>query len=231
MLIKDVQGRYRLGVTFTVICVIVLASFTNIVFVHTVTSSKLTSIKNDIVQKDLLFQTILDIANNKEILKIIQNSESRGSLKKILQPTTTKLLFIKMRFNTFLPPPSFLTKKYLEYAYIMGVKLSKTLRVSTIYSILERFQVDFREIYKEITSAIGKNNELYKKVEQLSDAQCNCEKNVTLAWHFPVICAILSVIWIFLFIIWIFNPYSPLIPLYYIITDIIITLCLPYVVL
>ena len=79
----------------------------------------------------------------------------------------------------------------------MDSRLLKTLDTSKIHSIFERFRVDSQMIQKEIVAVIEKNNELYKKVEQLSDTQCNCEKNVTLSWHFPVICAILSVIWIF----------------------------------
>lgn len=215
-----------IALSIAVACLIVLASFTNVIGVQTIKSSNYTSVKDEIDQKELLFQLILDLANNKEIQKIIQNSEMKGGLERSLQVPGVKLLLINLRmhFRVLLPPP-ILTKKYLEYAYNMGVRLSKTLDESKIHSILKRFQVNSQGMHKEIAAVIEKNSELNKKIEQLSDAQCDCEKNTTRFWHFPVLCAILVVILWFLIGIIVNKPFSPFIIALYTILQVLIIFC------
>jgi hypothetical protein len=89
-----------------------------------------------------LLETILDIANNKEIQDILQKSEIRGS---------------PIRFQ----------------------------------QLLGRLQ-------KEIIGVIEKNDALNERFKQLSDLPCDCEKdnNIT-SWSFPVICLLLSPLFIF----------------------------------
>ena len=67
--------NHLIGLSIIIACLFVLASFSNVVGVQTVTSSTQKTIKDDKEQKDLLFQIILKIANNIEIQKIILKSQ------------------------------------------------------------------------------------------------------------------------------------------------------------
>jgi len=167
-----------MAISIAIACLIVLASFTSVVGVQTVALSNNKLITDKIDQKELLFQTILDIANNKEIQKIISTSETRkGGL---LNPSS----------NLAFTPPV-LTKKFLNTAYHIGLILSKTISKSKMQSILERYQVNNREMQKEITATIEKDATLKEEIAQLSSLNCDCEKNSTRIWGFPVICTIL----------------------------------------
>ena len=44
-----------------------------------------------------------------------------------------------------------------------------------------------------------KSNANAKKIEQLSDLPCDCEKNITASWHPPVICASLFMLYMWAF--------------------------------
>ena len=101
-----------------------------------------------------LLETILDIANSKEIQSIIQKSEIKGS---------------PIRFQ----------------------------------QLLGRLQ-------KEIIGAIEKNDVLNGRLKQLSDLPCDCEKDITLSWHFPFTCLTLIFLWGFLFYFAVKYPFSPL---------------------
>jgi len=72
--------NHFIGVNIIVACLFVLASCSNVVGFQTVTLSNQKIIKDEINQKELLFQTILDIVNNKEIQNIIQKYDSERNL-------------------------------------------------------------------------------------------------------------------------------------------------------
>ena len=185
-----------IGVSITVACLIVLASYANVVGVQTVESSNNKVIKDEVDQKELLFQTIIVLANNKDIQNLMQKSEIKENFEKSLKVPGAKLLLIKLRilFIMVLPPPPVLTKNYLDYAYNVGVRRSRNLNEldeSKIHSILESYQVYSEGIQKEITAVIEKNNALNKEIEQLSDLNCNCENDSTANWNFPIICLLL----------------------------------------
>jgi len=140
-------------------------------------------------QKELLFQTIIDIVNNREIQRVLFNSEMRRG--------TEKLFSSGMKFSVF--TPYVLTKKYLNIAYSIGLILSKTLSKSKIDSMLERYQLNNQGLQKEITAVIEKNDGLSRKMEQLSEFHCNfCgNKSGVTYWPFPVICSVLGVVVLF----------------------------------
>jgi len=143
--------------------------------------------ENEISQKDLLFQTILDVANNREIQKIVFSSEMQGGV----------FFNTGMRFSVFIP--QVITKNYLNSAYRIGLILSKTVGVTRMHSILERYQLHNQGMQKEISAVIEKDVTLNNEIKQLSNSKCDCEdiSGVTV-WHFPVICTILAIILFFL---------------------------------
>ncbi|MBP1662665.1 MAG: hypothetical protein H6P94_914, partial [Thermoplasmatales archaeon] len=64
-----------IGVSLCVVVLFVLGSLCNVVGYQTVQTSQQNLIKEKINQRGLLFQTIVDIANNKEIQRIILKSQ------------------------------------------------------------------------------------------------------------------------------------------------------------
>jgi hypothetical protein len=176
-----------IGGSICAVVLLVLASLTNVVGFQTVQSSNQKMITSEIDQKELLFQTIVDIANNKEIQKVILGSEIIG--KRFLDPS--------MRFSVFTPPV--LTEKFLKRMYTMGVILSKTISISKIHTLLEQYQVSNQAVQKEITAVIQKNAKLNGELTQLSELKCDCEnENTTRLWHFPVVCILLTYLALFI---------------------------------
>ena len=52
------------------------------------------------------------------------------------------------------------------------------------------------EIQKEISAVIEKDAILNADVTQLQNSECDCENEKTAEWRFPVICILLSPLWI-----------------------------------
>ncbi|MBN1861924.1 MAG: hypothetical protein JW840_10765, partial [Candidatus Thermoplasmatota archaeon] len=98
--------RPLIGVSLCAVVLLVLGSLSNVVGYQTVQRSQQNLIKERINQRELLFQTIVDIANNKEIQRIILKSQmSRG----IFPPSEIPVI----------------TKNQLRQMYLLGLMLSK----------------------------------------------------------------------------------------------------------
>jgi len=191
------MNKYPLiGVSIIAVVLLVLAALTNVVGYQTVLSSNQKVIKDEVNQKELLFQTILDIANNKEIQKIAFNSEMMR--KEFFNPS--------IRFSVF--TPHVLTKKYLNTAYHIGLILTKTISKSKIHSLLERYQVSYQGIQKEITAVIEKDAKLKNEITQLSNIKCDCENNNTTRWTFYILCTLLFPLIGFIAFIWVLSHYT-----------------------
>lgn len=175
------------------ISVIVLASFTNVIGYQTVRSSNQIITNNDIDQKELLFQTLVDMANNKEIQKVILASEI----------TEESLLEPNMKYSISSFPV--LTEKFLKQAYAIGLMLIKFISKSKIRSLLERYQTINQSVQKKISNVIEKDVTLKGEKIQLLNSKCDCEKDNTDAWNFPILCAILYPIAFFMAMLWYFS--------------------------
>jgi hypothetical protein len=170
--------RKCLAVAISTVSVVllVLGSLSNVVGYQTVQTSQQNLIKERINQRELLFQTIVDIANNKEIQRIILKSQmSRG-----IFPTSE------------IPV---LTKNQIKRMYFLGLILSKVVSKSRIQSMVGKYQFNNQEMQKEISTVIERNTILNAEITQLKGSDCDCEnENSTRIWHFPVICIILSIL-------------------------------------
>jgi len=103
-----VDKKPLIGVSICAVVLLVLGSLSNVVGYQTVQSSNQSVIKERINQRELLFQTIVDIANNKEIQRIILKSQmSRG-------------IFPTSEFPV-------VTKNQLKMMYFLGLILSKVI--------------------------------------------------------------------------------------------------------
>jgi hypothetical protein len=175
-----------IGVSICAVILLILASLSNVVGYQTVQSSNQTVIDNEVNQKEVLFQTILDIVNNKEIKGIIIKSQisKEGFFNRDL------------KFPAFKTPV--LTMKQLKQMYLVGLLLSRTISKSKMHSILERYQVNNQGIQKEITAVIEKDATIKGELTQLSNSKCNCRNNSGVTyWPFPVICSVLGVVVLF----------------------------------
>jgi hypothetical protein len=171
--------RKYLGIGISIIAVILLTltSLSNVVGYQTVQTSQQNLIKERINQRELAFQTICDIANNKEIQRIILKSQmSRG-----IFPTSD------------IPV---LTKNQLKMMYLIGVLLSRFISKTKMQSMIGKYQFDNQEMQKEINAVIEKDTTLKGEIIQLKTSECDCESNKT-AETFPpnpILCAIVTTI-------------------------------------
>jgi hypothetical protein len=145
-------------------------------------------INDAIDQKELLFQTIIDMGNNKEIQKVIQKHE------------ISQVRFFNPSISFFQFTPQVITKASLNHMYFVGLILSKIINKLKIRSIVEHYQVNNQEMQKEITAVIKKDITLHGEMTQLSTFKCDCENENT-SWNFPILCMLLWPIVIFLVVI------------------------------
>jgi len=171
-----------IAVSIVTVVILVLCSFTHIVGYQTVKASNLNQINNRINQKDLLFNTLLDIMNNKEIQKIIINSEINRSG------------IINYNIRNLFIGPNVLTRRDLNIVYRAGFVLSKTLPKSLIHSILDQYQIINKDIQKQITAIIETDTVLKDEISKLSNYQCDCENDIETNPDYWGICLFLFII-------------------------------------
>jgi len=162
---------FVIGISIIAAILLALASLTNVIGYQTVQSSHQQIKKEAINQRELLFQTICDIANNKEIQRIILESKmSRG-------------IFLGSEIPV-------ITKNQLKRMYFIGLLLSKVISKSRIQSMIRTHQLINPDIQQEINAVIEKNAILKEEITQLLNSDCGCEKT---EWGFPIICTTLLV--------------------------------------
>jgi hypothetical protein len=179
-----------IGVSICAVVLLVLGSLSNVVGYQSVQTSQQNIVKDRINQRELLFQTIVDIANNKEIQRIILKSQ----MSKGIFPTSEIPI---------------VTKTHIRQMYFIGLILSKVISKSRIQSMIGKYQFSNQEIQKEISIVIEKDTTLNSEITQLKSSECDCENENTIEWRFPVICILLSPLWIIAVILAITYPGLP----------------------
>jgi hypothetical protein len=170
-----VDKKPLIVVSICAVVLLVLGSLSNVVGYQTVQTTQQNVIKERINQREMLFQTILDMANNKEIQRIILKSQMNGGIF----PTSD----IPM-----------LTKNQFKVMYFIGLLLSKVINTSRMQSILGQYRFNNQDIQKEITTIIEKDTTLKGGITQLQNFECDCENdNLT---DYPIICGILFILFI-----------------------------------
>jgi hypothetical protein len=184
------------GASIIAVVLLVLGSQANVVGYQTVQSS----VKERLNEKDLLFQTICDLANNKEIQKAIL--ESQGKLQ-----------------NPFPSPqlPSFpsITKKQLNLMYFLGVVVFKMMGKARMESLIKAHPINI-VANEKINSIIRNSTELKEEMAQLSILNCpSCSESSN--GQFPILCllllfpfAVLSFLVFYLYPVWLVPLYSAL---------------------
>ena len=165
-----------IGVSICAVVLLVLGSLSNVVGYQTVQISQQNIIKERINQRELLFQTICDIANNKEIQRIILKSQiGRG-------------IFPTSEFPV-------ITKKQLRQMYFVGLILSKVVSKSRMQSMIEKYEFNNQEIQQEITAVIEKDTKLSGEISQLSSLSNQHERlDLSSFLNFVICCVIVSIL-------------------------------------
>jgi hypothetical protein len=186
------MNKYPLiGVSICAVVLLVLTSLTNVVGYQTVQSSNQNIISEEVNQRELLFQTICDIANNKEIQRVILKSQIN-----------------REQFPVSNIPV--LTKDQLKQMYLIGLMLSKFISKSRMQSVFGKYQFDNQEMQKEINAVIEKDTILNREITQLSNSECDCENENTAIWPFPILCTILKGLLVLGMIILVFTFQVPI---------------------
>jgi hypothetical protein len=210
------MNKYPLiGGSILAVVLIILGSLSNVVGFQTVQSSNQKVISTEVDQKELLFQTILDMANNKEIQKIILKSQING--EGLFNPNGRFLIFT----------PQVLTKKELNTAYNICLILLRIFGLAGIHSMINHYREINQGVQKEITAVIEKDATLKGEITQLSNSKCECENKSTIRWNFPVLCNILYPIFIVAEMIWYSHIPPPFDAIIGIIVLILLTILLP----
>ncbi|PNX53945.1 MAG: hypothetical protein BV458_01880 [Thermoplasmata archaeon M9B2D] len=178
--------RPLIVVSLCAVVLLVLGSLSNVVGYNTVQSSNQSVLKERINQRELLFQTICDIANNKEIQRIILKSQiSRGIFPSSEIPV--------------------ITKNRIRQMYFLGMILSKIISKSRIQSMIGEYQFSHQAMKNEISAVIKKDATLNSEVTQLINSDCDCDYEQTSSWGFPIFCSILNVLMIIPLILFVFG--------------------------
>jgi len=169
-------------VSICAVVLLLLGSLSTVVGYQTVQTSQQNLIKERINQKDLLFQTIVDIANNKEIQRIILKFQmGRG-------------IFPTSEFPV-------VTKNQIKMMYFIGLVLSKVISKSRIQSMIQQYQFNNQEMQKEISAVIEKDTIINSEITQLQNSECDCENQSASEWRFPVICFVLMILFYSIYIV------------------------------
>ena len=165
-----------IGISTVSVIILILTSFTNVVGYQSVQSSQQNLINERINQRELLFQTIVDIANNKEIQRIILKSQmSRGIFPQSEIPVVTKNQLRKM--------------------YFIGLILTKIIDKSQLFSLMKQHQkTSSLDLQTQITVIIEKDTTLNGEISQLSNSNCQCENQNTKNQVPLLICGILFIL-------------------------------------
>ena len=202
------ERKPLIEVSICAVVLLILGSLSNVVGYQTVHTTQQSVINERINQRELLFQTIVDMVNDKEIQRIILKSQmSRGIFPEVDIPV--------------------LTKNQLKQISFLGLILSKVISKSKIVSMIGKHHFSNQEMQQGITAAIEKNPSLKREITQLSNSDCECENENTTILYFPVYCIILLCIFgLSLFLFYTFHLGAIIL----IIADFLITLfqCLGY---
>jgi hypothetical protein len=173
-----VDKKPLIGVSICAVVLLVLGSLSTVVGYQSVQSSNQKIINDKVDQKELLFQTILDLANNKEIQRVIFTSQMN-------------LHYFTSGMKTLPINTPVITKKHLELAYQLGLLLLKYMTSSRVASIMRPVHDFTPGVQQRITSVVENDTKLNGEINQLSTSDCHCQEKKDFRLLHPVICIIL----------------------------------------
>lgn len=164
--------KHLIVVSICAVIFLFLGSLSNVVGFYTVQSSNQQTIKEEFNQRDLLFQTIVDIVNNKEIQRIILKSQMNRGIFPVSESPV-------------------LTMNQIRQMYFIGMIQSKFISKSRIQSMVQKYQLFNPDLQQKISAVIEKDATINSEISQLQNSECACENENIMNWSFPIICEIL----------------------------------------
>jgi hypothetical protein len=179
-------------ILFSLIAVVLLTvgSFSTVVGYQAAQFSYQQTFPENDNQKELVFQVLCDLANNKEIQRIILKTQmSQGIFPASEVP--------------------FFTVHHLKPMYFFGMIFSKLMRATHVQFHGGLYQYPTSEMQRKITMYVEKNPFLMSEINRVANLECGCENNDIVIGDLPVVCQILLYICTFFsifpnmfFVIW-----------------------------
>ena len=127
--------------------------------------------EEDIDNKEYLFQTIINIANNPDV-KDLFNKNKAGFVNFDYNSITMYLRLLLKNPRTFLSilftKPS-ITTNYLDSTLSKGCKIANTISEDKLYDITKSISINNPEFFEELNSIIIKNEDLSNRVRTLKE--------------------------------------------------------------
>jgi hypothetical protein len=124
----------------------------------------------EIEPKDYLFQTIIDIANNQDVIELLKQYKYDLFSVDIDRSVYRKLFFRNPRllFNTLFTKPS-LSVEYLDKCYNNGIEITDILGEDKTLETIENVEVTDTKLFDELNNIISKDEELSGRLEILKE--------------------------------------------------------------
>jgi hypothetical protein len=169
---KYVDKKPLILFSLSTMILLTIGSFSTVVEVQAVQSFHQQGFQEEINQKELVFQTLCDLANDKEIQRIILKSQmNRG-------------IFPASGFPV-------VTKNQIESMYFFGQLFSKMMSAPRLQFIGGLYQYRTQEMQQRITTYVEKTPLLMDEITRVADLGCDCDNNGLVVRDLPVFCQIL----------------------------------------
>jgi hypothetical protein len=118
--------------------------------------------------KDFLFQTIIDIANNPDVISLLEQYDNNFVDVEVERSVYWKILLRNpfIFFNLLLTKPTN-THRYLNKCFRMGNEITNILGEDKTLDIIESVVVTDKDIYYELDKVIKKDEILSEKLDSL----------------------------------------------------------------
>jgi len=153
--------------------------------------------EKEIKPKELLFQTIIDIANNQEVKNLLEQEKHNGFFLDFnynLRNLYRQLLFKDphlLRTVIFSKPT--ITHEYLNFAFNKGCEMINLIGEDIALEIIESITVTNPNFSSKLSNIIKNNDEINDKILEIK--AMNQKLNPTLPFEgYPIICIILLVL-------------------------------------
>jgi len=180
-------------IVFCVIALFVCVGFQSAFATEPITSTDIIK-EEEIEPEDYLFQTIIDILNNPEVKNLLEQYKFDFFKVDIDKSVYRKLLIRNPRlmFNTLFTKPS-LSVDYLDNCYNNGIEITNILGEDKVLEIIENVEITDTKLFDEINDIILKDEELSNRLVILNEMNKDIDPDTP--WEYPVICAILLLIY------------------------------------
>jgi hypothetical protein len=124
----------------------------------------------DIEPKDYLFQTIIDIANNPDVKKLLEKYKPDMFNVDMDRSVYRKLFLINPRlmFNTLSTKPT-MTLEYLDKCYKQGIEITNIIGEDKVLEMAENVEVTYTKLFDELNNIISKDEELSIRLATLKE--------------------------------------------------------------